>query len=273
MIKTHALNLFLVFFLCFSSFLFGWVVAVYIIPGGEMGTNDSFQKEVKVDTKINRKKDSQKPLKPDNQPKTAKPVPFFEEMKENILLLFDPYQTDSALQRDTYLKKKESYIKNPQPVSIKKDFKNSDKKKHLNKGKQESFTAPLALSERSYSLAGDSLVKVDKAQLKEIQKEYDKKNREQLTSILEDQNVFTRKGKVSFLINVFSDKEEALDYVKKMKADYPLWSFLIKAHPDHIRIYLGPISSKSKALEFKNTVPQPLPFSLDFLEEVSLPIN
>ena len=106
--------------------------------------------------------------------------------------------------------------------------------------------------------------------IKLAQAKYDKANREQLSAILESQNNFTMKGRFGFLINIFSNEEEAEEYVKKMKADYPLLSFLIKIHSNHIRIYLGPISSKEKALEFRKKIPQPQPFSLDFLEEVSL---
>ena len=51
-----------------------------------------------------------------------KALPFFEEMKDNILLLFNPYQMDLAIKEGTYLKKENSYIikKSKKPISVKK---------------------------------------------------------------------------------------------------------------------------------------------------------
>ena len=73
------------------------------------------------------------------------------------------------------------------------------------------------------------------------------------------------------MVNVFSSQEKVSKYVNQMKKQYPMWSFLIKAHKDHIRVYVGPFPSKKLAEEFKKALPRPSPFSsLDFLEEVSL---
>ena len=105
----------------------------------------------------------------------------------------------------------------------------------------------------------------------EIQKKYDEKNKEQLLSIENQQDLFKSSGQFSFLVNVFSDEEKAFEYIKKIKQKYPFWSFLLKVHGDHIRIYLGPFNSKKEALDFKKDLPMPYPFSsLEYLEKVGL---
>ena len=107
--------------------------------------------------------------------------------------------------------------------------------------------------------------------LQKVQKAYDKKNKEQLFSIENQQEFFKPSGKFSFLVNVFSKEEKAFEYIEKMKKEYPFWSFLLKSHGDHIRIYLGPFVSKKEALKFKKELPLPYPFSsLEYLEEVGL---
>ena len=86
-----------------------------------------------------------------------------------------------------------------------------------------------------------------------------------------NQKFFKTNGKFSFMVNVFSDQDKAFNFIKEMKKQYPLWSFLLKIQKDHIRVYLGPFPSKELAEEFKKSIPHPTPFSsLEFLEEVSL---
>ena len=273
MARMRLFNLLLVFFLCFSSFLLGWTTAVYILPGGLMA-KDTSSGDIQADLEKRQKDSVSKLLKPDNKSKADKDIPFFEEMKKNILILFDPYQMDSALIEGTLLKNQNSYIKKSATGVTTKDFENNKKVKDKSYDKLARSAAPVALPHDDSLQAGVPFIgeknKEIQLQLKEAKAKYDKRNREQLTAILDSQNIFKMEGKFSFLVNVFSDEEEALSYVKKMKMDYPLWSFLIKVHSDHIRIYLGPIVSRSKALEFKKTIPQPEPFSLDFLEEISL---
>ena len=263
MIKAGFFPLFLVFFLCSSSFIFGWLSAVYIVPGDlKRSQNLPYGKQQALLEKGLTAEDFQS----NSQSK----IPFFEEMKNNILLLFDPYEMDLALKEGTHLKHKTGYLQSPLPGKWKKGSETT-KKKEATPG----YSPPHFLGREKLSSLQEEAFKGKggvefPSHLKEKQDRYDQKNKEQLTAILENQNIFTKQGQFSFLVNVFSEEEEALEYVKKMKRDYPLWSFLIKVKSDHIRIYLGPIASKEKALKFKNTLPQPLPFSLDFLEKMPL---
>ena len=102
------------------------------------------------------------------------------------------------------------------------------------------------------------------------QEKYDKMNREQLILISEDQSFFTARGQYSFLINAFAQEEKALEYIQRLKKKFPLWSFLIKAKKQKLKIYLGPFDTEKSAGEFIKTLPEPSPFPGYFLEKMPL---
>ena len=203
-----------------------------------------------------------------------KPFLFFEEMRDNIMILFNPYKMDSLLKQNTYLNKKSnSYTKGLSLKNIPIKIQLLEKKVLNHKDlSQKSNKEELSDSSVLESVPIETRPKTKKqTELELLQKrqgKYDEQNREQLLQILGNQKFFFLEGKFSFLMNVFSEEEEALDYAKEMKEKHPFWSFLIKAHKDHIRIYLGPFKTKEKALEFKEMTHSSV--SQDFLEEVSL---
>ena len=280
MIEIRFYSLAFVFFLCFSSFLAGWLVSVLTSPRNPsqieqepLKASSQSIKPVSSSLRSNAKNLSEKYAEKEVQQN----VPFFEEMRNNIMILFDPYKMDSLVKQHTYLEKKGSFIKNrnhtqipfkiqPSAQTASDDSKPKGPFQNFNKPKKW----PLPSLQESTSLEALPKTKEDKGRstLQKLQEEYDKKNHNQLSQIFKDQKFFTIDGQFSFLVKVFSDQEKALDYVQDMKKKHPLWSFLIKAHKDHIRIYLGPFPSKEKALEFKAAIP--FPFSPVFLEEVSL---
>ena len=281
-------SLLFIFFLCSCCFVAGWLTAVYVLPGALFQADS--QKSVYGQTgdqsnspvKSNEGHLSETDLKKAETGKRN--IPFFEEMRSNILLLFDPYKIDSAVKKNTYFEKKDdSFIKSGAdkqiPIKIQKPVQAVVKKEAVlengsNKNLKQVQTdeknrdkADPSLSEKNFSAT-----KKDEGTLalQELQKEYDKKNREQLVKIIGNQKFFTMDGQFGFLVNVFSEQDKALDYVKDIKNKHPLWSFLMKAHKDHIRVYLGPFQTKEKALEFKEMIASPSFFSQAYLEEVSL---
>ena len=279
-------NLLVIFFLCFSCFLAGWLTAVYILPGKLLQTNqgtfeavsqivekdDSFRSDKQYLSEKQREEDKK-------NEKVKKFLPFFEEMVGNIVILFDPYKIDSAVRKNTHLEEiGKFYIKSETKVQIplkisKMQQENlkyqSEKDRSQDLNTQGELPSPF-LSKEDTSKSSTEVRQNEKVEdLQKLQAEYDKKNKDQLLRILEDQKFFTMDGKFSFLANAFSKRDKALEYVENIRNKYPLWSFLIKVHKDHTRVYLGPFKSREKALEFKKIVPFP-PFSLDFLEEVSL---
>ena len=280
MIEIRFYSLAFVFFLCFSSFLAGWLVSVFIPPGNlspiDQEPSKASSQSIKpahASLRSNAKNLSEKQAEKEVQQN----VPFFEEMRNNIMILFDPYKMDSLVKQHTYLEKKGSFIKNRNHTQIPFKIQPSDptasndpKPKYPFQNFNKLKRWPLPSLEESPSLEALPKTKEDKdrSTLQKLQTEYDKKNRDQLSQIFNDQKFFTADGQFSFLVKVFSKQDKALDYVQDMKKKYPLWSFLIKAHKDHIRIYLGPFPSKEKALAFKEAIP--FPFSPVFLEEVSL---
>ena len=237
--------LILTFALSFTCFLLGWLFAVFVLPGQKLQQLT----ETKQETSLTES--------PENQDK-----PFLEEMKNNILFLFNPYKIDAFTKKNTKLEQESSLIKKTAPsIQIKKDSKLSPSQAT----KQLQIEETEAIEESTLPL------KPPHPELKKIQEGYDKKNRAQLALIEQEQKFFKTTGKFSFMVNVFSDQEKAFKYINQMKKQYPLWSFLIKAYKDHIRIYLGPFPSKKLAEEFKKALPHPSPFSsLEFLEETSL---
>ena len=267
MTKIRLSHLLFVFFLCFISFLAGWLSHVFIAPG-KTDLQPDFPKEELASVKVPEGQLKQK------KGKEATAFPLFESLRDNILFLFDPYKMDSALKQDTRLNKKDSPIKNQQAFSVPLKMPRPQKagplsekklpKKNLDQNKE---SLPLKTKNKPLYKTKEE---IERLALKKLQEEYDKKNREQLEQIKADQKTFSAEGKFSFLINAFSDPKEAVKSARDMKEQYPLWSFLLKAHKDHIRVYLGPFPSKAKALEFKKSLAFPPAFSLDFLEEVSL---
>ncbi len=102
------------------------------------------------------------------------------------------------------------------------------------------------------------------------QKEHDATNRKYLLSI-PNNNLFFLKGEYSFLVNVFSEEEKALKYIKLLREKRPLWNFFLKLHRGGVKIYLGPFKTKQKANNFmRNISKRSLPFPNYFLEIQSL---
>ena len=240
-----------IFALSFICCLLGWLFAVFVLPG----------QQLQHLAKIKQKEQALLTEKPKTQSQ-----PFLEELKNNILLLFDPYKMDSLVKKETELDQKSSFIKKTDSsVKIKKDSSLPAVVSQKAKNKLIIEKQPKLIEEPP------SPLKRPNPELKKIQDGYDKKNREQLLTIEKEQKFFKTNGKFSFMVNIFSNQEKAFKYINQMKKQYPLWSFLLKAHNNHIRIYLGPFPSKDLAKEFKKSLPIPLPFSsLEFLEEVSL---
>ncbi|MCY4512301.1 MAG: SPOR domain-containing protein, partial [Bdellovibrionales bacterium] len=76
---------------------------------------------------------------------------------------------------------------------------------------------------------------------------FDEFNRKAFDQIKGRQNVFMEKGKYSFLINVFSREKEAMQYVKKLRGQFPLWNFFLRPDKQNLRVYLGPFLTKERA--------------------------
>ena len=91
-------------------------------------------------------------------------------------------------------------------------------------------------------------------------------NRKAFDQIKNRQNVFNEKGQYSFLINVFSKEKEAMQYVKKLREQFPLWSFFLRPDKQNLRVYLGPFLTKERAGDFIKALPDPKPFPNYFLE-------
>lgn len=100
--------------------------------------------------------------------------------------------------------------------------------------------------------------------------EVDKLNRDAFKRIKGRQNVFNEKGQFSFLINVFSQEKEALEYISNLRAQFPLWGFFLKPDRQNFRIYLGPFLTKDQAGDFIKVLPDPKPFPNYFLETEGL---
>lgn len=254
--KGQIFSFLFVFFLCFASFIAGWLLAVWWLPGiGHFV-------EKKPST-VERPLFDEKEEDGDDEQ-----IPFFEKLKDHVLFLFDPYKMDSYLRKNTHLEKGEGPIKKEERRQIflkKRLFEPSRKAEESLPQNVKDFE----LSPPEGTELGKDLEKKAPSFLEQIQIEYDEKNKKQFQAIPKEQNIFARDGNFSFLINVFSEKKKAEDYFEEVKEKYPLWSFFLKAHKDHVRIYLGPFSSRQKALEFKQTQALPVLFSLEFIEEVS----
>lgn len=321
--KRKFLFLSVLFGLSFMSFILGWLFAVSVFPGRipELSLSPGGENQLKgsptspqtapsssIDQKVSPNKASQKEQSNQKQAGGEK-EPFinsslFKEMRNNILLLFNPYAVIGGLdKKDMILNDNSPYIhkskKTVQLKNLKADLKSvPDSDLESNK---KSLSAPLSSSTSPQAAPNRSKAKLSQPELLQpkksnpffkqktsaleesfnsiqfkpfvpkIQQVYDEKNKEQLLSIEKQQDFFKSNGKFSFLVNVFSEEDKALEYIKKMKEEYPLWSFLLKAHGDHIRIYLGPFTSKKSADSFKKGLPVPYPFpSLEYLEEVGL---
>ena len=99
---------------------------------------------------------------------------------------------------------------------------------------------------------------------------FDKLNREDFDRIKNRQNVFNERGRVSFLINVFSKEDEAMEYVQKLRGQFPLWGFFLKPDKQNLRVYLGPFLTKERAADFIKVLPDPKPFPNYFMETEGL---
>ena len=118
--------------------------------------------------------------------------------------------------------------------------------------------------------AGQDSGRKPKEGFEKQREKYDKMNREQLGMIPKDQKLFAPKGPYSFLINAFDNEAKALKYIQGLKKRFPLWSFLIKARPRSLKIYLGPFETEKSATEFIQSIPEPAPFPGYFLEKTPL---
>ena len=245
--KLSPLTLSTVFTLSFICFLLGWLFAVFILPG---------QKQQSLS-----KTNTTKPIV-SVEPSKTQEEPLLEEIKNNILFLFDPYEIDNLVKKNTRLEQKTSFIKKTiDSIQIKK----------IPRPYNSSSISPQIKEETELIYEPIDSIQPINPKLQQIQKKYDKKNQEQLSLIEQEQKYFKTDGKYSFMINVFSNQDKAFKYISKMKKQYPMWSFLMKAHKDHVRVYLGPFPSKELAQEFKKSLPNPSPFpSLEFLKEITL---
>ena len=236
---TKKFQIVLLFIFSFISFLFGWFFAVFAVPGIDFNQKKALQAESEE----------------------AEIQSALEQIKSKMLFLFDLDELDKATKKNTLLETNKGYIQS-ESIDLKQK-ENLLKNPALDlEAKAKSFPETLPEEEHFPIMAPLS------PQLKKIREDFFKKNKEQLLAIESQQKFFKSNGKYSFLVNVFSTQDEALEYFGKIKERYPLWSFLMKAYTDHIRIYLGPFASKELALEFKNNLS--VPYSLDYLEEVSL---
>ena len=313
--KQFFLFLPILFGFSFVSFALGWLFAISFYPelkkpsssaksplllrpdsSGQTSSEQLSDKNFSEKMNQLSPKSAKKPLPPASQTDSSSQnkkehfinSSLFKDMRDNIMMIFNPYKIDRLNKKDTLLdnknsyihkkkkelglkkpkfeiktnKKTDSYLKNP-PLSLKKDAGKSPLKKEAPAFNQDQ----LALKQKNPSTKSLKLSPF----LQKIQKTYDKKNKEQLFSIANQQEFFKPSGNFSFLVNVFSKEEKAFEYIEKMKKEYPFWSFLLKSHGGHIRIYLGPFASKEEALKFKKELPLPYPFSsLEYLEEVGL---
>ena len=99
---------------------------------------------------------------------------------------------------------------------------------------------------------------------------FDELNQKAFDRIKNRQNVFNERGQVSFLINVFSKENEAMEYVQKPRGQFPLWGFFLKPDKQNLRVYLGPFLTKERAADFIKVLPDPKPFPNYFLETEGL---
>ena len=268
---TKKISLLLIFACSFVSFLLGWFCAVFMLSG----SSGLFGKGLLSDTPLSQNQELEEGSLAQDPAEITAPEdtrPFLEQIKNNMLFLFDPYQWDQASTKNTLLENQKGYIhKKPQNIELKNPAQQA-----LNKNPSLTPLKPKKTSSTKEELL--ALMEAEKAsgpplaplspKLKAVQEDFLKKNKAHLLAIENQQKFFKSDGKYSFLVNVFSTQEEALKYFIDRKERYPLWNFLVKAYPDHIRIYLGPFPSKELAMEFKNNLSAP--YSLDYLEEVSL---
>ena len=268
------LNLFFVFFICINCFLTGWMAAVYILPGYGLESTTSTTK-VKTDLFLNSQniRDTESTTthlhgsKNRKNPEKKRELSLLvEEMRNNIMTLFDPYKLDSLWTNQNHFKKNSSKLKTNTGLSPPLQATNQQKPKYQilklksSPGKPKKIQPiPSNPSETSKKDSQTTLLNPEEAPpptektkaLQKLRDKYDKQNREQLLKIVKEQDYFSLEGKFGYLINAFSEHEAASSYVAKMKEQHPLWSFLIKIHEDHIRIYLGPFQTREKAVKFK----------------------
>jgi len=267
------------------SFALGWLFAVSIYPDLRDSSRPSFSQDLSDQPEINSQKNTANSTSQTNsslQKEISKKEDsfinssLFKSMRDNVMIIFDPYEIDRLTKEDTLLKSKNSYI-NKDIESKDKEIKTKKKETvvslpHKKKPRQKpnlkkDLPTPNPAKQKSPSTQKLKL----ESFFQEQEKKYNETNKEQLLAIEKQQDFFKSTGKFSFLVNVFSKEEKAIEYIETMKKDYPFWSFLLKSHGDHIRIYLGPFVSREEALKFKKELSFPYPFSsLEYLEEVAL---
>ena len=256
----------LIFSFSFISFIFGWLLAFFILPGVTLQEKKKQEPPSSALPAKAQALDSSQST-PDSQ-KSINPA-LFKEIKEFIFILFDPYKIDSLNIKNTLLEKKAGFINNnTKKIKLKPSEIKADKTKAPSIKPAPHLAKTPVLEKESIPSA---LLVMD-PKIKKTREEYDRKNREQLSLIEKEQNFFKLDGKFSFLVNVFSEEEKAFKYINKMRRQYPLWSFLLKTDEEgHIHVYLGPFADKEIAFKFKKSLSIPYPFSsLEYLEEIAL---
>ena len=284
-----------VFFLSFSSFLLGWFSALHVAPKTVLSNDTKYKNTDQL--KVNSfTKSNNKNLLKNQKNKMEQYISFFKDLRDSVVFLFNPSETNNLVKNSDHFKKKKQIEKKQSsavpivkssspprekianiPIGIEKS--KLYRREKNGKLKPDQYNKKTLDDKQGHSLQDNPFISKEESvfespsQKKEenyTKSKYYKNNLEQLIRILGSQNFFTRDGQFSFLINAFSEEDEALDYVKSMKKNHPLWSFLLKDHGNHIRIYLGPFKSKQKAFEFQENIPDSVYFFRDFLEEVSL---
>ena len=163
-------------------------------------------------------------------------------------------------------------------------FKKRDAFKKATVKDQDSGYQPLANSETIDPLTGeirqkiDSLNKAEQDHPKALrskklikkQKSYDVSNKKYILSI-PNNSTFLIKGTYSFLINVFSKEDEAAEYIKTLRKNYPLWNFFLKVYEGGFKVYIGPFEDQTRAHNFIDSIPKKsFPFNSYFLEKQTL---
>lgn len=173
------------------------------------------------------------------------PDPWPSQNLDSQKKAFEPYPEDRAAQPS----------KEPQIIS---------QQESLEKKEKTQKTKPIVrvvIKDRESDLKVFHPQKSQPNETQEEQKEFDSLNRKNWSLLSQGQNLFSSKGSYSLLVNVFSDRTKALDYMGKMKKKYPLWNLFIKFYQNNYKIYIGPFKSKRRANKFAQ----------DFLADSSFP--
>ena len=231
------LEIFVMFVVCLASFFAGWVMSL------------------KYQQKLSSQRSAQLLSRPENPPF---PEPDISEKPLN--------EPDPA---ETSLKNLPVPVGSP-PIPLESvpsgGSAPTDVSEKPSQAEQPTEEPPKALPEQKEVVEPPALSEPERKR----REKFDKLNREAFKRIRNRQNVFNEKGQFSFLINVFSKEKEALEYIKNLRTQFPLWGFFFKPDRQNFRIYLGPFSTKDQAGDFIKILPDPKPFPNYFLETEGL---